>query len=77
MFFLALPLGIIMVAMPFLWNGIDYYNTGKHCVGVSVHAGDIVQTRDGVQLTVVEVDGPSMFCKDPELPIKATLTKEK
>jgi hypothetical protein len=72
---LALPLAIIIVAMPVLWNGIDYYNSGKHCVGANVQVGDRVQTQDGRQLTVVEVEGSSMFCKNPELPVKAILDK--
>ena len=69
--------GIIMIILPFAYGGVNHYNEGKKCVGSNVQVGDTVQTRDGSQLTVVEVDGPSIFCKDLELPIKATLTKEK
>jgi hypothetical protein len=76
MFFLALPLGIIIVTMPVAWNGINYYNEGKHCINVIAQVGDRVQTKDGVML-VEKIEGLSILCRDPELPIKAILKEEK
>lgn len=65
--------GIIMAVAPFLWNGIDYYNQGKYCVNTNVQVGDLVQTKDGSRLEVTEVQGPSIFCRNAELPIKVTV----
>jgi hypothetical protein len=76
MFILVLPLSIIIVVIPVVWNGIDYYNSGKHCINAIAQVGDRVQTKDSVML-VEKIEGPSILCKDPELPIKAVLKEEK
>ena len=65
-------LGILFVSLIGVVPLVDYSNEGKYCVGPNVHVGDAVQTSKD-KMTVVKIDGESVFCRNPELPVKANL----
>lgn len=71
---MELLLGILMVSAPFVINLSDYINEGRHCVNAVVQVGDTVQTHNGRKFVVTELHGTSLYCSNPELPVKATTT---
>lgn len=66
-------LAILIVGTTAVVTFVNHYNDEKYCVDINVQAGDTVQTPDGSKMQVAEIKGPSMFCRNPELPVKAVL----
>jgi hypothetical protein len=70
-------IGILSVlGLPTVVPLINNYYEGNYCINSIAQVGDTVQTKDSL-MTVVEIHRESIFCRKPDLPIRAQLQTQK
>jgi hypothetical protein len=70
-FFVFIPVSLIAKASDAV-TGAE----GEHCVGRAAVVGSKIRDKDGSIYTVKSLSGTSVRCTNPDMPIRAALSKD-